>query len=70
MKSTSGNHDDFDDQDDGIDMSSNDELEFDRTRIEKEKHINIDARRKIESYLEDKYLENQLKDIFFFDDES
>ncbi len=69
MKSTTDNDNDLENQDDDIDIGSIEELEFERTPSHKEKHFNIDARRKIESYLEDKYLENQLKDMLFYDDD-
>lgn len=67
MKTTTDNHNDLENQDDDIDISSVDGPEFNHPPSPKEKHFNIDARRKIESYLEDKYLEYELKDIFFDD---
>ena len=59
-----GNDDcDLDDSDDDTMDASNDPLILESS-ITKSKTCHLEARRKIESYLEEKYLNNELKDIF------
>ena len=54
---------DLDDSDDDLMDASNDPLILESSST-KSKTCNLEARRKIESYLEEKYLNRELKDIF------
>lgn len=53
--------------DESIDLDDDTQINFSVLDVQKAKQINHEARHKLEIYLEQKKLENELKDILDFD---